>query len=119
MEVDCNTISLQGSQDSCSTFSVAQLQALEPHNEAIFSLFGRSSLTQEGPQQNQDLCTYHKIFSEHHMCIDNFQYVCGELVHIFQRHDLKCYQALLILSEEKTNKQKTKKTIYSNMKIDA
>lgn len=35
------------------------------------------------------------------MCIDNFQYVCGELIHIFQRHDLKCYQALLILSVEK------------------
>lgn len=27
--------------------------------------------------------------------------MCGELIHIFQRHDLKCYQALLILSVEK------------------
>lgn len=50
------------------------------------------------------------------MCIDNFQYVCGELIHIFQRHDLKCYQALLILSVEKKPNRKQRKQ-FSNRKI--
>lgn len=36
------------------------------------------------------------------MCIDNLQDVCGELVHIFQRHYLKGHQTFLILSEKKT-----------------
>lgn len=49
------------------------------------------------------------------MCIDNFQYVCGELIHVFQRHDLKCYQALLILSERKKAKHKQTQKKESNL----
>lgn len=39
LEIDCNTISLQGSQDSCYTFTVApqQLQAFQPHNLCTIS----------------------------------------------------------------------------------
>ena len=34
-------------------------------------------------------------FAQHHVCIDYFQNMCGELIHILQGHDLKDYQAYL------------------------
>ena len=35
--------------------------------------------------------------AQHHVCIDYFQNMCGELIHILQGHDLKGYQAFLVL----------------------
>ena len=34
--------------------------------------------------------------AQHHVCIDYFQNMCGELIHILQGHDLKGYQAFLV-----------------------
>lgn len=36
-------------------------------------------------------------FAQDHVCIDNFQNMCGELIHILQRHDLKGYKAFFVL----------------------
>ena len=46
---------------------------------------------------------YHVSFSEDHVGVDNFQQMRSELIHILQRHDLECNQALLVLSEKKQN----------------
>jgi len=35
------------------------------------------------------------------MCINSLKYVCGELIHVFQRHDLECHQTFLILPEKR------------------
>lgn len=43
------------------------------------------------------------------MCMDDLYHVCGELVHVFQRHDLKRHQTFLILSGRKKGQSKEQK----------
>lgn len=46
------------------------------------------------------LHTYQEaVFSQAHVCIDNFKHVCGQHVHILQLHELEGNQAPLVLAK--------------------
>ena len=53
----------------------------------------------QGREKNEESETAHLAvrLAQHHVCIDYFKNMCGELIHILQGHDLKGYQAFLVL----------------------
>lgn len=102
-------MSLKGIQDSQHTPTAALQTSGFPDPQLIhnFPLNPEISLgdNQQYPvtamMEPRPPTTYHQVFSEDHMCIDCLKYVRGELIHVFQRHDLKCHQTFLILPEKR------------------